>query len=86
MIKCVVFCIIIIIIMTISDLDNFPMVARRGSESPSERRSTSRRGNEYNHDTEVIFVLPSLQMHLKTVHKQGAVEPQEGGEIASISL
>lgn len=50
---------------------------RQGSESPNERRSAGRKNQDYSHDTEVIFALPSLQMHLKTEHLQGENEPAE---------
>jgi len=58
-------------------------MAREGSESPQDRRLSSRRGQEYNHDTEVIFVLPCLLMVLKTRHLQGEAEPAEDGKCSS---
>jgi Fragile site-associated protein C-terminus len=60
------------------DLDTFPQMVRLEAES-SERRSTTRRTAEYTHDTEIIFILPSLQMHLKTEHMQGETEPKDTG-------
>ena len=45
----------------------------------TERRAATRRGTEHVHDTEIIFILPSLQMHLKTEHMQGEHEPLDGG-------
>ena len=54
-------------------------MGREGSESPTDRRGSSLRRPAENHDTEVIFVLPSLQMHLKTEHMQGEDEPADGG-------
>ena len=49
-----------------------------GSAS-TERRSAARRAAEYVHDTEIIFIMPSLQMHLKTEHLQGEREPVDDG-------
>jgi len=49
-----------------------------GSAS-TERRTAARRSAEYVHDTEIIFILPSLQMHLKTKHMQGEHEPKDDG-------
>ena len=46
------------------------------SVASSERR---RRQQKLNHDTEIIFVLPSLQMNFKTIHQQGVEEPRDGG-------
>ena len=45
----------------------------------TERRAASRRSTEYVHDTELIFIMPSLQMHLKTEHMQGEREPLDDG-------
>jgi len=64
-----------------SDLDTFPQMVRQETDSGnSERRPVNRRSAEYSHDTEIIFVLPSLQMHLKTEHMQGEVEPKDNGK------
>jgi len=49
-----------------------------GSAS-TERRAAARRAAEYVHDTEIIFIMPSLQMHLKTEHLQGEREPVDDG-------
>jgi len=45
----------------------------------TERRATARRAAEYVHDTEIIFIMPSLQMHLKTEHLQREREPHDDG-------
>lgn len=57
----------------IKDLDNFPNMQRYGVESPKDHRR--RRTQEYFHDTEMIFVLPSLEMCLKSIHTQGEHAP-----------
>ncbi|XP_076117611.1 bridge-like lipid transfer protein family member 1 isoform X3 [Mytilus galloprovincialis] len=62
----------------IKDLDNFPTMQRYGVESPKDHRR--RRTQDYFHDTEMIFVLPSLEMCLKSIHKQGEYEPQSDDE------
>ncbi|KAL5011394.1 hypothetical protein ScPMuIL_009945, partial [Solemya velum] len=55
-------------------LDQFPAMQNECSENPSEYKK-SRKSQEYNHDTEMIFALPSLQLQLKTFHLQGESEP-----------
>jgi len=60
-----------------ADLDTFPLMVRLDSDT--ERRAGARRTTEYVHDTEIIFIMPSLQMHLKTEHLQGESEPQDDG-------
>lgn len=68
-----------------SDLDSFPDVAVRIDSTPSEtaglseKKSRTRVPEHHFHETEAIFVLPSLQMQLKTEHKQGEMEPKETG-------
>ncbi|CAH1776489.1 unnamed protein product [Owenia fusiformis] len=59
------------------NLDSFPTMKRQPCDSPSptERRSSSRKSQDYSHDTEVIFSLPALQLHLKTEHLQASIEP-----------
>lgn len=66
------------------DLDSFPQLERLGSPTTaevdkSERKTYTRKGQEYNHETEVIFVLPPFQMVLKTEHLQQEHEPDELG-------
>jgi hypothetical protein len=68
------------VFFTPTDLDTFPQMVRLESDSAApERRSVARRNTEYMHDTEIIFILPSLQMHLKTEHMQGENEPKDSG-------
>ena len=64
--------------MLISDLDTFPTLRREGSESPSDYRK-SRKYAEYAHETEVIFALPPMQLHLVSKHNQAEYEPMEDG-------
>ena len=66
-------------ICTIVDLDSFPQVIRQECESPTERRSMARKSQEYSHETEIIFALPSLQMNLQTKHVQDEHPPREDG-------
>jgi len=63
------------------DLDSFPVMMRQDADgtASTERRAAGRRAAEYVHDTEIIFIMPSLQMHLKTEHLQGEHEPQDEG-------
>ena len=68
-------------ITVVSDLDDFPQVTPMGSESPTEQRPMSRKSHaDYAHETEIIFALPSLMMHLETLHLQQDQEPDEEGE------
>ena len=39
----------------------------------------ARKSQEYNHETEIIFALPSLQMNLQTKHVQDEQPPREDG-------
>ncbi|XP_060586970.1 bridge-like lipid transfer protein family member 1 [Ruditapes philippinarum] len=57
----------------IKDLDSFPRMQRAGIESPSDYRK--RKYMDYNHDCEMIFALPSLQLQLRTTHQQSEQEP-----------
>ncbi|XP_060586974.1 bridge-like lipid transfer protein family member 1 [Ruditapes philippinarum] len=57
----------------IKDLESFPRMQRAGSESPSDYRK--RKYMDYNHDCEMIFALPSLQLQLRTTHQQSEQEP-----------
>jgi hypothetical protein len=69
-------------------VDRFPCVERERTESTSENANTSRGRNlsttsgklqEHSHTREVIFALPSLQLHLKTEHLQTAKTPDAKG-------
>ena len=68
-------------VVTIVDLDDFPPVVPVGGESPTEKRPSSRKSQEYSHETEIIFALPTLEMHLKTEHRQKEQEPSEDGKM-----
>jgi Fragile site-associated protein C-terminus len=66
----------------IDAVDRFPVLERdrelntnsieraRGSVNPSHQKL-----QDHNHNREVIFALPSLQLHFKTDHLQGATTP-----------
>lgn len=71
-------------------MDRFPCVERERSESTSEpsgsgsnrgRNSSTNTGKvqDHSHTREVIFSLPSLQLHLKTEHLQTAKTPDVMG-------
>lgn len=65
-------------------VDRFPCVERDRVESTSDGNNASRgrstsatsgKLQEHSHTREVIFALPSLQLHLKTEHLQTARTP-----------
>ncbi|OXU30416.1 hypothetical protein TSAR_012520, partial [Trichomalopsis sarcophagae] len=73
----------------IDAIDRFPCVERERSESTSESSSSIRGRNssttsgklqEHSHTREVIFALPSLQLHLKTEHLQTSKTPDVIGD------
>ncbi|KAK3100226.1 hypothetical protein FSP39_016558 [Pinctada imbricata] len=57
----------------VKGLDNFPHISHVDDDGPIRRL---RKLQTYNHDTEMIFILPCLQLHLKTIHTQTEEEPQ----------
>ncbi|XP_034943286.1 transmembrane protein KIAA1109 homolog isoform X1 [Chelonus insularis] len=68
----------------IDAVDRFPCVERERSEVPPDNNTNSRgrstssasiKLQEHTHTREVIFALPSLQLHLKTEHLQTAKTP-----------
>lgn len=42
------------------------------------------KGPEFNHNMEIIFALPSMQLHLKTEHLQPAKPNSTGGNYIDI--
>jgi hypothetical protein len=62
----------------ISAVDRFPSLERERTES-SERRSAATKLVDPNHTREIIFALPSLQLHLKTEHLQTSTTPNISG-------
>lgn len=46
--------------------------------------SSAAKSQEHNHNREVIFALPSLQLHFKTEHKQGPTTPEPSGKTGFI--
>ncbi|KAH0550312.1 hypothetical protein KQX54_018632 [Cotesia glomerata] len=67
----------------IDEVDRFPSVERERSETTADGNtsrgrstsSTSGKLQEHSHTREIIFALPSLQLHLKTEHLQTAKTP-----------
>jgi len=68
----------------IAAVDRFPCVERDRMDSTSDGSNASRgrstsatsgKLQEHSHTREVIFALPSLQLHLKTEHLQTARTP-----------
>ncbi|BFF95237.1 transmembrane protein KIAA1109 homolog [Drosophila madeirensis] len=67
----------------IDAVDRFPImecereIASNSIERTRASGSTSTaKAQEHNHNREVIFALPSLQLHFKTEHKQGPTTPE----------
>ena len=65
-------------------MDRFPVLERDIRETNTNsieraRNSTATASiiklQDHNHNREVIFALPSLQLHFKTEHLQGATTP-----------
>ena len=67
------------LVLFFSDLDSFPLIQREKVESPTEHKK-SRKTQDYNHDREIIFAFPPMQMHFKTKHFQGEHEPTMEGK------
>ncbi|XP_021348394.1 uncharacterized protein KIAA1109-like [Mizuhopecten yessoensis] len=61
----------------VKGLDTFPEMSSESGDPQADpyKSARSRKAQEYNHDTEIIFAFPSLQMHLKTIHEQAETEP-----------
>ncbi|XP_046668210.1 transmembrane protein KIAA1109 homolog isoform X3 [Homalodisca vitripennis] len=65
----------------IDEVDRFPSVERERAESSEGGPVRSRTPKQDpNHTREVIFALPSLQLHLKTEHWQAASTPDASDE------
>lgn len=69
-------------------VDRFPVLERdkeTNTNSIERSRSQTSTGNsnvklqDHNHNREVIFALPSLRLHFKTEHLQGATTPDSSG-------
>lgn len=77
--------IVILILVYISHaaVDRFPSLERDRAESSMTDEQRRNRGGtkptEHNHQREVIFALPSLQLHLKTEHLQTTNTPDGAG-------
>lgn len=57
----------------VKGLDCFPQTAYEDDALEARR---IRKVQAYSHDTEIIFLLPSLQLQLKTIHNQSQHEPK----------
>lgn len=71
----------------LSDVDKFPSLEREKDGNNSIERgrgSNAQKLTDPNHNREVIFALPSLQLHLKTEHLQTASIPDLAGKISKI--
>ncbi|XP_063925143.1 bridge-like lipid transfer protein family member 1 isoform X3 [Zophobas morio] len=67
----------------IDEVDKFPSLEREkgdGNNSIDRGRGSASKLADPNHNREVIFALPSLQLHLKTEHLQTATVPDLLGE------
>lgn len=64
-------------------VDKFPSIERERQEScdTGSIRTRTPKQQDQNHTREVIFALPSLQLHLKTEHWQSACTPDISGNI-----
>lgn len=78
-----------------SAVDRFPCVERERTDSTTDGTGTSRgrstsattgKLQDHAHTREVIFALPSLQLHLKTEHLQTARTPDVIGTFANIFI
>lgn len=49
--------------------------------SSSKSKTSTRKIHRYNHDVDIIFDLPGLQLHMKTEHPQKHLPPLATGEI-----
>lgn len=63
----------------ISDVGRFPVLDHDRENSSDRRISMPAKGPEHNHNMEVIFALPSMQLHLKTEHLQPSRPVSTGG-------
>ncbi|XP_044260636.1 transmembrane protein KIAA1109 homolog isoform X4 [Tribolium madens] len=66
----------------IDEVDKFPSLEREKCDGNNsmERGRNSTKLADPNHNREVIFAVPSLQLHLKTEHLQSATVPDISGE------
>lgn len=75
------FVIIFATVFLFVEVDRFPSLEREKTEATNstERSRGSTAGSpklvDPNHNREVIFAVPSLQLHLKTEHLQSAIPP-----------
>ncbi|KAG8178566.1 hypothetical protein JTE90_004495 [Oedothorax gibbosus] len=64
----------------LDDVSRFPVLDHDRDGAAADRRvSMPSKGPEFNHNMEIIFALPSMQLHLKTEHLQPAKPNSTGG-------
>ncbi|GFU08706.1 transmembrane protein KIAA1109 [Trichonephila clavipes] len=63
----------------LDDVGRFPVLEHDRENTNDRRVSMPTKGPEFNHNMEVIFALPSMQLHLKTEHLQPARPISTGG-------
>lgn len=72
-----------ILLITVIAVDQFPSLERERTESlntdPGRGPRPTTKPQDLNHTREVIFALPSLQLHIKTEHLQAARTPDNIG-------
>lgn len=69
------------------EVDKFPSLERDGQNSMERGRGSTSNAQKFidpKHHREVIFALPSLQLHLKTEHLQTATIPDLDGTLKTI--
>ena len=70
---------------SVTAVEQFPSLERERTESTSTEPGRGARPptkpQDLNHTREVIFALPSLQLHIKTEHLQAARTPDNIGEL-----
>lgn len=68
----------------LAEVDKFPSLERErmldGNNSIERSRNSAQKFADSNHNREIIFSLPSLQLHLKTEHLQTARIPESSEE------
>nr|XP_042913086.1 transmembrane protein KIAA1109-like isoform X2 [Parasteatoda tepidariorum] len=68
----------------LDDVGRFPVFEHDRDSATDRRISVPAKGPEFNHNMEVIFALPSMQLHLKTEHLQPARPVPVGGPKPSV--
>ena len=82
------------IFFLIAAIDRFQCVEKERIDNTNENINSTRGRNtsissklqEHSHTREVIFALPSLQLHVKTEHLQTAVTPNVIGSLIPLDI